>query len=570
MTTESLPFDQYQRYRMVAELLEDWVTDRDPTPTVLDVGGFARRPDGRPFQPLTEFLPVEVWTYDVVESDMDNYVCIEPDPEKIPARDFDVVIMCDVLEHVPPTGRRLLVERVLDIARHVAIVAGPFADPLVSSSEAIVNQYHRSLTGADFSWLAEHREHGLPSLDDLCGMLQERELPFEVVHSGYVHRWVVMMLARLHIQTQSESVELLARLHEYYNRNYYEDDQRQPGYRKVVVVPTSAQGAPVLKAAVALRKRADALPPADPGNASLLVQAFLASRLDMAEVLVNGRLHAAKTVGPIFGDGNVSFEVSCPVNDVSRIDLYLATYGRRLMSPLHVRLEDAEQPDDWSHEAVLPGETLQDNYWHRVRFPSRADSGGRQLRVTLRAPDAPEQAPFTVYTDADDEPLYRLYALRATAGEARFREQLQRDRDLREQIARMEAALREREGTLQDQGQALTRVLERLAHIEERLEHREKELTIARERAELLRRKLHEARRQMEHRRLELFDTRSQAEEYEQELDAARSEISELRERLAHDARQLLEVRKQLDSQRQDHRGHLADLARLISEKTQP
>src|SRR6185503_8936019 len=83
-----------------------------------------------------------------------------------PFRDggVDVVVALDVLEHVPPPRRPLLVTEALRVARSAVVIAAPFDSPDVAEQDARLREYFHEVHGQDFLWLAEHAICGLPDL----------------------------------------------------------------------------------------------------------------------------------------------------------------------------------------------------------------------------------------------------------------------------------------------------------------------------------------------------------------------------------------------------------------------
>ena len=97
-----LPFDQFQRYRVVSEFVDSIRTDEKSPLKILDVGGYPGL--------ITDFLPDDdITIVDVVPGDMPNYHQYEGG--KLPFEDtsFDLVCSCDTLEHVLPGDRQAFI-----------------------------------------------------------------------------------------------------------------------------------------------------------------------------------------------------------------------------------------------------------------------------------------------------------------------------------------------------------------------------------------------------------------------------------------------------------------------------
>ncbi|MDE0916614.1 MAG: class I SAM-dependent methyltransferase, partial [Planctomycetota bacterium] len=114
-----LPFDQYQRYRLVADILNE-VRPKGRTLSILDVGGRTAL--------LRQFLPSDdVTAVDLEMSDEPGLVL--GDGSRLPFQDgsFDVVAGFDTLEHVPPARRTAFVDECARVASRWVVLIGPYA-----------------------------------------------------------------------------------------------------------------------------------------------------------------------------------------------------------------------------------------------------------------------------------------------------------------------------------------------------------------------------------------------------------------------------------------------------------
>lgn len=85
---------------------------------------------------------------------------------------FAAVVALDVLEHVAPGEREVLLAEMMRVARSALVLAGPFDDPLVRGAESRQRGRFEALFGTENPWLAEHAAMGLPDLSAACAQLE--------------------------------------------------------------------------------------------------------------------------------------------------------------------------------------------------------------------------------------------------------------------------------------------------------------------------------------------------------------------------------------------------------------
>ena len=207
--TLSMPFDRYQRFRAVADLIRGL---QQKSLTILDVGG----DDGA----LGRFLHGHHYTCVDLIQGVDGSALPYPD------RAFDVVVSIDVLEHVPPARRQRFISEMIRVARRRIYLA----TPLATSAEA--EQLVYRLTGN--AWLKEHLEHGLPTAAEIETILSQASLSYTKRPNGSLASWVPMILLN-HVMKGEE----LEKVNRFFNQRYSADEDREPAYRYIYEIDLS-------------------------------------------------------------------------------------------------------------------------------------------------------------------------------------------------------------------------------------------------------------------------------------------------------------------------------------------
>lgn len=235
----SLYFDQYSRYRIVAEAVEALSAPGD---TVLDVGSgqgcvlgsFLRNRDVFYLDPMLQ-------TRAAVSGDP-HYIasCLE----EIGAcgQCFDVIVAVDTLEHVAPERRQGFVERLSAMAGKGLVLAMPCRDAgCAEEVDREVNAVYRQYAGMDYPWLGEHFECGLPSLAEITRQL--RNLGWKVNCVGNGHGpWLQELLPWVAVFIDEPSGRrVMEELSRDYNRRLCRYDHLSPCYRQVVIAQRSCR-----------------------------------------------------------------------------------------------------------------------------------------------------------------------------------------------------------------------------------------------------------------------------------------------------------------------------------------
>ena len=230
-----LPFDQYQRYRFAADLLDE-VRPSGASWSILDVGGRTAL--------LRAFLPRDRVTLVDLEASAEPGLVLG-DGARMPFADrsFDVVTAFDTLEHVPSPLRAAFLAECLRVARTYVAIVGPYQDPAVEESERLLQRFLKEKLGVEHRYLEEHRHHGLPSRGEVEAQLASSGAVVASLGHGNLERWLALISLSLYMDYTHELRGVASRFFRFYNTHLYASDHAAPVYRHAVVA--GLRGAPL-------------------------------------------------------------------------------------------------------------------------------------------------------------------------------------------------------------------------------------------------------------------------------------------------------------------------------------
>jgi glycosyltransferase involved in cell wall biosynthesis len=227
----TLDFDQFQRYRITARLLDRMLAGLGRPVRILEVGSNV-------LNLLPRFLNasrVQVIRCDVSPCVVDpDFVLVEKN-QALPfaAESFDAVVALEVLEHIPAEGRRPFVAECLRVARQGAIFSCPNGSPEVVEVEALAAAAFQERQGRPHPFLGEHQAFGLPREEEVRAWLREFDYPHAVFDNAPLDVWLGMVLVSENLSEQQAVARCRSRLLE-----PFLEGRRQGGmipYRKVYV-----------------------------------------------------------------------------------------------------------------------------------------------------------------------------------------------------------------------------------------------------------------------------------------------------------------------------------------------
>ena len=228
----TLPFDQYQRYKIVADIINKFRKDKQIF-KIIEVGaGFE--------EILKKFLPYD----DIYFFDKDlpqeyrqksNYIMGDFLNVGLDET-YDFVISIDAYEHIHPNSREKFLTNVIQLSSIATILAAPFDTPGVRENEILANETYKVTHGIEFKWLHEHIQNGLPSLPYTLELIKKSGLGFIVIPNGYLSRWFEMISIYLLTENIPDFYTTIKELYEFYNKNFYCYDNLAPSYRQVIII----------------------------------------------------------------------------------------------------------------------------------------------------------------------------------------------------------------------------------------------------------------------------------------------------------------------------------------------
>jgi hypothetical protein len=234
-----LPFDRYQRNRLVSDVLAQLRTHA-AAQSVLELGGSVGG--------LADFLP------------QDHVISVDPasaggrsggvraSPLALPFRDrsIDVVCAIDSLDQVPADQRQQFVRECARVARCHVLLAGPYDSPKVRHAEVLLRRFLKEKLGVTHAPLELHRTQGLPDKGATENLLLDLGARVASVGHADLERWFALRLVEFYLQDDPGLARLAEPIFEFYNRNLYASDQGPAVYRQCLVASVSGRALPPL------------------------------------------------------------------------------------------------------------------------------------------------------------------------------------------------------------------------------------------------------------------------------------------------------------------------------------
>lgn len=188
----------------------------------------------------------EFWTGRFVGCDivfasrpLSNMQAVRCSGHKLPFKDgaFDAVVVSDVLEHVPPSLRRQVVDEALRVAREMVVFGYPCGPAAFELDKKLYEDYRRQSLSPP-SWLEEHMLHPFPD-EDLLAKLpsgwKSKALPNERLQ---FHYW---MMKREMFRPWDYAFRVALRIMPGMVDRCLQRGNREPSYRKIFVLTRESE-----------------------------------------------------------------------------------------------------------------------------------------------------------------------------------------------------------------------------------------------------------------------------------------------------------------------------------------
>ncbi|MBI5154601.1 methyltransferase domain-containing protein [Candidatus Poribacteria bacterium] len=195
----AMDHNRYYRHRTLADFIAGLGLPKDHS--LLDVGGG----NGE----FCFFAPAI--RYHIAEPSMNG---IDGAALPFAEKQFDVVISCHVLEHIPPQHRETFLENLCRAARRHVVLLNPFRNPRANEEE----RFRLIIDLTDAQWAKEHLECSLPAVADLEQFAARKGCGFAALPNGTMAASLALVFASHYAAKAGCSAEF-ERVNRFYNES---------------------------------------------------------------------------------------------------------------------------------------------------------------------------------------------------------------------------------------------------------------------------------------------------------------------------------------------------------------
>lgn len=211
----TLPFDQFSRQLIVAEMIEALKkVTKNKSLTIVDVGGYKGK--------TAEFQPKDsVVVADLFDIDEPNYVKVSASSLPFADSEFGIAVTFDTFEHVPRAHRKAFIDDLLRVGSGVAILAAPFDNQTgdVHLAEVLANSSYKKLSGRDHKWLKEHIEYRIPYAEEIEDICNNARVSFFSVPTNDLTIWLTLQQLFFTAEIKTKPFPAVEGINKYYNQH---------------------------------------------------------------------------------------------------------------------------------------------------------------------------------------------------------------------------------------------------------------------------------------------------------------------------------------------------------------
>jgi hypothetical protein len=403
MDLKQIPFDQYQRYEITRQIIEEYKAfSNKKTLKILDVGGYFKNKYQQDWLPISNFMPNDYTiVLDVVDCSLDNYV--RGDGKNLPFDDssFDFVVTNDTLEHIEIGKRTGFINELLRVSNNKVVITAPFYNEVNEMFEKMLYEFIVNVLNAEHNMLKEHIENGLPKMEEINEILDELGYEHFVFSSGNSYNWFMMMIIKHYLMSMSHTSNLDRLIDRYYNDNVFKLDQNSlPSYRKVVVLSKINDSFIIhlRESFLNANEKTDARYNSEILNVvQTIFQLVNMKKENEKHLKIINKNITHETASPrINKKTTISYRFTCSQVNLCKISLLPATYMQKVNGKMFFELYDLED-NKMIYNQIIDLSTVEDNEWLNVEFPPIFVSGNHSFEVVLRCPDLKDENGISIW-----------------------------------------------------------------------------------------------------------------------------------------------------------------------------
>ncbi|DAB29398.1 MAG TPA: hypothetical protein CFH84_09750 [Sulfurimonas sp. UBA12504] len=231
----NIPFDQYQRYKTASLIVEN-IRNNNKKFSILEIGANEHKNLER-FLPDDNIKYLDIQLPEHLQKDKNYILADATSMPQIEDNKFDIVVALDVFEHIPQSLRNDFLSELNRVSKELVILAGPFNENGVSSTEKKVNQYYKKKYGGDYIWLKEHIENKLPELNITIDYIKNvLKCNISMFSHGSLELWEKLMQLHFEVARDMTLQSYRMNIDNFYNRYLYNFDISKNNYREFLII----------------------------------------------------------------------------------------------------------------------------------------------------------------------------------------------------------------------------------------------------------------------------------------------------------------------------------------------